>query len=105
MLRAILYNSPGAPVKLSAGPPTHVDGVVAFALLHLQAAVADVVVVLPPHTTLRTVANDLHQQAYRMYHIYDESLLVCIIPSITITAWFSEFFFPFSFHDNSIVIS
>ena len=44
--------------------------------------------------SLLAVSDDACQQAHRMYHVYGKNLLVCIVPSITISALFGEFVFP-----------
>jgi len=68
-VQAISDNPPGVTIQLS-GPPLPTWGIVQLTLLLLQTAVADVVIV------------------YRMYHIYDRNPFVCVIPSITIAAFF-----------------
>jgi len=87
-------------MRIPAGPLTPV--VVAwFVILQLQATAADIVIVLHPNSTPPlAVTDDAHQQVYRMYHIYDRNPFVCVLPSITIAAFFGDFFsltFPVAF--------
>lgn len=43
------------------------------------------------------VTDDARQQVYRMYHIYNRNVWVCIVPSIVIFALLGEFVFPLVF--------
>jgi len=70
-IRAIFFAPPGVTVYEYLDPPYPTVEIFRLWLFQFQVAVADVIM------------------AYRMYHIYGKTLLVCIVPSITITALFA----------------
>ena len=46
-----------------------------------------------PRRSLGVTDNE-YRQIYRMYHIYDRNLYICIVPSIVNVALLGEFVFP-----------
>lgn len=91
MVPVILHAPQGGPVNLPAGPPFAVDFLVLTMIFHFQVTLQDIVVVHPSPTPPLEVTDDPRKQGYRMYHIYDRNLLVCIVPFMSITASFSGF--------------
>ena len=59
-----------------------------------------------PHLNLTpplAVTDDGHQQIYRMYHIYNRNLFVCVIPSIASVGLFGESVFTRVFRSPSVI--
>ncbi|KAF9644526.1 hypothetical protein BDM02DRAFT_3121771 [Thelephora ganbajun] len=70
-IRAIFYVPPGVTVYQFLDPPYDTAEIARWGVFQFQIVVADAVMM------------------YRMYHIYNKNLLVCVIPSITITGLFA----------------
>ena len=86
---AALYLPPGVTVDQYLLAPYSTDEVVRIGIFQLQIVIGDLIMVcssLPPDH----LAANFQQKIYRMYHIFDKSLLACVIPSITTAGLFGN---------------
>ena len=92
-----MYSPPGVAVQLSPDLPSSAKWIAWFMIIQFQAMVGDIIIVF--RSTLNfvpplEVIDDTRQQIYRMYHIYNRNLYICVIPSITTAALLGEFVLP-----------
>ena len=86
-------------VQLSPDLQSSTKWIVWFMTLQFQAAIGDIMIVLPSVPDLRpplVMTDGARQQIYRMYHIYDRKLSICVVPSIATAALFGEFVLPWA---------
>ncbi|KAF9779330.1 hypothetical protein BJ322DRAFT_1089812 [Thelephora terrestris] len=70
-MRAILHSTQGEPVDQYLNPPYPALEIFRLGLFQLQIIVGDIIMM------------------HRMYHVYNKNLLLCVVPSVTITALFA----------------
>ena len=83
LILAALYLPPGKTTEQYLLPPYSTTEIVRAAIFQIQIVIGDLIMVCLQPPRLRTVWSLTVSKIYRMYHIFDKSLLACLIPAIT----------------------